>query len=126
LWSLGCVFVEIATFHDVWFDHHLQRARTADEVIANVADPKAVNFDFGLPNDVPGMSSCCLLSRFFVSLIGVLRPDAHAFAHVRVRTEALRAAIYMCTQRNPMARGRAADIARTLNEAALEAVASSR
>ena len=116
--------MEIATFHDVWFDHHLQRARTADEVIANVADPKAVNFDFGLPNEVPGMSACCIelisVSRYFVSLIGVLRFDVDA------STEALRAAIYMCTRRNPMARGRAAAIARTLNEAALEAVASSQ
>ncbi len=108
----------------MWFDHHLQRARTADEVIANVADPRAVNFDFGLPNDVPGKSECCIglvsVSRYYVSLIGVLLFDVDAF------TEALRAAIYMCTQRNPMARGRAADIARALNEAALEAVASSQ
>ncbi len=59
MWSLGLVLVEISTLRDAWFDHHLQRARTADEVVANVADPNATNFDLGLPNDVPGMTACC-------------------------------------------------------------------
>ena len=60
MWSLGLVLVEISTLRDAWFDHRLERARTADEVVANVADPDAANFDLGLPNDVPGMSECCM------------------------------------------------------------------
>ena len=67
LWSLGLVLVEICTLRDAWFDYCLERARTADEVVANVADPNATNFDLGLPNDVPGMSECCIRLPVIVS-----------------------------------------------------------